>query len=186
MDGPLHSIQDSNPAQSRIRRLIRDVPDFPKPGIVYKDITPLLADPVGLATALDLLEQAHARQALDAVVGIESRGFIFGAALAGRLGAGFIPARKPGKLPAATHRQKYSLEYGEDALEIHRDAIKPGARILVCDDLIATGGTAEASGRLVRQAGGELVGYSFVIELAFLKGRQRLAGVPVSSLIHYE
>ena len=165
--------------------LIRDVTDFPKPGIVYKDITPLLANPRGLAIATELLAHPLAGQSVDIVVGIESRGFIFGAALATRLGAGFVPARKPGKLPAATHAQTYALEYGEDILEIHQDAFASGARVLICDDLIATGGTAQATGKLVNQLGGALVGYSVIIELAFLNGRAQLGDAPVHSLITY-
>lgn len=166
--------------------LIREVPNFPKPGIIYKDITPLLSSPSGLNTTLDLLQAEHAEQAIDIVVGIESRGFIFGAALAARLGAGFVPVRKPGKLPAATNKQKYALEYGHDTLEIHRDAISHGQRVLVCDDLIATGGTAHATGKLVQQLGGALIGYTFIIELAFLNGRKQLDGFATHSLIRYE
>mgnify|MGYP001109154207 CR=1 FL=1 len=173
-------------AEQLLRGLVRDVPDFPKAGIIYKDITPLLASRRGLAASLDLLARAHAHQEIDIVVGIESRGFIFGAALAARLGAGFVPARKPGKLPAATRTQKYALEYGHDTLEMHEDAITAGERVLICDDLIATGGTANATGQLVEQLGGELVGYSFVIELAFLNGRKQLNGANIHSLIQYD
>lgn len=177
---------DPTPALQLLSGLIRDIPDFPKPGIIYRDITPLLADAHGFAASLDLLTAAHAQQQIDIVVGIEARGFIFGAALAARLGAGFVPARKPGKLPAATLTQEYALEYGHDTLEMHRDAIPRGARVLICDDLIATGGTAAATGQLVNRLGGELVGYSFVVELAFLHGREKLPGAPVSSLLRYE
>lgn len=183
MDG---SISKPPNAEQLLRGLVRDIPDFPKPGIVYKDITPLLANRRGLAATLDLMTQEHKDQQIDLVVGIESRGFIFGAALAARLGAGFIPARKPGKLPAKTRKQEYALEYGHDTLEMHEDAITKGQRVLICDDLIATGGTAAASGKLVQQLGGELVGYSFVIELAFLLGRQLLGDASVHTLIQYE
>ncbi len=168
---------------ARIASLIRDVPDFPKPGILFKDITPLLADPQGFVTTLDLLTEPFAGLGVQAVVGIESRGFIFGAALAVRFGAAFVPVRKPGKLPAETERVDYALEYGTDALEIHRDALKPGERVLIVDDLLATGGTAEAAGKLVRGLGAELLGWGFVIELTGLKGRARLQGAEVVSLI---
>lgn len=180
------AIQPSSNAMQLLRGLIRDVPDFPKPGIIYKDITPLLASPRGLAATLDLLVNAHANQQIDVVVGIESRGFIFGAALARALGAGFVPARKPGKLPAASVREDYALEYGNDALEIHEDAFNAGDRVLVCDDLIATGGTARAAGELVEKLGAELAGYSFVIELAFLGGREQLSSKAVNALLCYE
>ncbi|MFQ5701134.1 MAG: adenine phosphoribosyltransferase [Acidobacteriota bacterium] len=166
-------------------RLIRDVPDFPKHGIVFKDITPLLRDPQGLTGALEALAGHHETERIDAIASIEARGFILGGALASRLGAGFIPLRKPGKLPHETMRQTYALEYGTDAIEIHRDAVKPGDRILVHDDLLATGGTARAAVELIRKLGGEIVGASFLVELDFLHGREKLAGVPVFSLIHY-
>jgi adenine phosphoribosyltransferase len=169
----------------RLARLIRDVPDFPKPGIVFKDITTLLKDAEGLALAVDLLASAVGRARVDRVVAMESRGFIFGAPLAIRLGAGFVPVRKPGKLPAATSAASYQLEYGTDTLEIHKDAVAPGMSIVVVDDLLATGGTAEATVRLVRGLGGEVVAAVFLVELDFLQGRSRLAGVRVESLIHY-
>ncbi len=168
---------------ARIASLIRDVPDFPKPGILFKDITPLLADPQGFVTTLDLLTEPFAGRGVQAVVGIESRGFIFGAALAVRFGAAFVPVRKPGKLPAETERVDYALEYGTDALEIHRDALRPGERVLIVDDLLATGGTAEAAGKLVRGLGAELLGWGFVVELTGLKGRARLQGAEIVSLI---
>ncbi len=167
-------------------RLIRDVPDFPRKGIVFKDITPLLRDPQGIAGVLDALADHHARDRIDAVAAVESRGFIFGSALAIRLDAGFVPMRKPGKLPWETIRETYALEYGEDAIECHRDAIRRGERILIVDDLLATGGTLAAAARLVRRLGGEIVGASFVVELDFLRGRDRLEGIPVFSLIHCE
>jgi adenine phosphoribosyltransferase len=168
-----------------IRSKIRDVPDFPKPGIVFKDITPILADPRAFNLCLDLLSERFDGQSFDAIVGIESRGFIFGAALAARVRKAFIPARKPGKLPAATHKVAYELEYGSDAVEIHRDAIKPGERVLIIDDLIATGGTAAATCELVRQLGGKVIAAAFVIELSFLDGQRRLAPVETYSLIQY-
>ena len=169
----------------RIRSLIRDVPDFPKPGILFKDITPLLASHEGFVTCLDLIQERFASVRPDVVVGIESRGFIFGAALAARMAASFVPARKPGKLPADTDRVEYELEYGSDCVEMHRDAIRPGSRVLVVDDLIATGGTAWAACELVRRQQGELVGAAFVIELAFLDGRKRLAPLEPYSILRY-
>jgi adenine phosphoribosyltransferase len=169
----------------RIRSLIRDVPDFPKPGIVFKDICPLLANPEGFTMALDLLAEAYAGRRVDAIVGIESRGFIFGAALAARMSAAFVPVRKPGKLPAATDRVEYELEYGSDAVEMHRDALQAGERVVIVDDLIATGGTAEAAGQLVTRQGAEVLGYGFVIELSFLNGRKRLEPHRVVSLLRY-
>lgn len=165
---------------------IRAVPGFPKPGIVFRDITTLLADPDAVGAALDALAQPFRQTKVDAVVAIESRGFIFGSLLAQRLGAGFVPARKPGKLPAATYREEYELEYGRDAIEIHTDAIAPGKRILIHDDLLATGGTAAATCRLVQRMQGSIVGISFLIELAFLNGRNRLEPHPVHSVIRYD
>ncbi len=157
------------------QKLIRDVPDFPKPGILFKDITPLLADPRAFLTVLDLMAEHFVGAHVDAIVGIESRGFIFGAALAARTEASFVPVRKPGKLPAATDRVTYALEYGTDSLEMHKQSIKPGARVLIVDDVIATGGTAAATGDLVKGQGGIVVGYAFAIELSFLKGRLKLS-----------
>jgi len=176
----------SEALRRRLHALIRDVPDFPKPGIVFKDITPLLADREGFAAATDLLTSHHAEGAIDVVVGIESRGFIFGAALARQLRCAFVPVRKPGKLPRPSHRAEYTLEYGSDAVEMHADALTAGQRVLVCDDLLATGGTAAASGELVRRGGAELMGYAFVIELGFLGGRERLGDAPVTSLLRYD
>ncbi len=169
----------------RIRSLIRDVPDFPKPGILFKDITPLLASHEGFVTCLDLIQERYASVRPDVIVGIESRGFIFGAALAARMAASFVPARKPGKLPADTDRVEYELEYGKDSVEMHRDAIAPGAKVLVVDDLIATGGTAWAACELVRRQKGEIVGAAFVIELTFLDGRRKLDGIEPFSLLRY-
>jgi adenine phosphoribosyltransferase len=169
-----------------LRTYIRDIPDFPKPGIVFKDITPLLLDPRALAAAVEGLADFARGRAVDYVVAAEARGFILGAALAMRLRAGFIPARKPGKLPHETASIEYALEYGVDALEVHSDALADGARVLVHDDLIATGGTAEAVCGLVEGAGAEVVGCAFAIELGFLGGRGRLAPREVHSLIVYE
>lgn len=169
----------------KIRERIRDVPDFPKPGILFKDITPLLASHEGFVTCLDLFQERYAAVRPEVIVGIESRGFIFGAALAARMAASFVPARKPGKLPAKSDRVDYQLEYGTDAIEMHRDAIARGSKVLLVDDLIATGGTAWAAGELVRRQGGNLVGAAFVIELAELGGRARIAPVEVYSLVSY-
>jgi adenine phosphoribosyltransferase len=168
-----------------IRSKIRDVPDFPKPGIVFKDITPVLADPRAFNTCLDLISERFDGKPLDAIVGIESRGFIFGAALAASMRKAFIPVRKPGKLPSATHKVAYELEYGSDAVEIHRDAVSKGEKVLVVDDLIATGGTAWAACELVRKLGADVVAAAFIIELTFLPGRKRLEPVPVFSLLQY-
>ncbi|MET0413911.1 MAG: adenine phosphoribosyltransferase [Polyangiaceae bacterium] len=170
---------------SYLASLIRSVPDFPKPGILFRDITPLLANPKGFHVVIDALVERFIGVQLDAVVAIESRGFIFGGALAARLNTSFVPARKPGKLPAATDRVSYALEYGEATLEMHQGALKPGARVIVVDDLLATGGTACAAGELVRGQGAQVVAYAFVIELDFLEGRQRLAPTPIVSLLHY-
>ena len=165
---------------------IRDVPDFPKPGILFKDITPVLADPQAFNLCLDLFAERYDGQHFDAIVGIEARGFIFGAALAARMRKAFVPARKPGKLPSKTMKVSYDLEYGSDAIEIHNDGVRPGERVLVVDDLIATGGTAWAVCELVKKLGGEVLGTAFVIELAFLPGRKRLEGVDVFSILKYE
>ena len=169
-----------------IGTLIRGIPDFPKPGILFRDITPLLADSEGLAAAVDQLERWARERAPDVVVGIESRGFIFGVPLALRLGVGFVPLRKPGKLPAETVRETYELEYGTDSLEIHADALASGQRVLIVDDLLATGGTAAAAARLVRRVGGQVEGLLFVIELAALEGRRLLEGETVHSLLSYD
>jgi adenine phosphoribosyltransferase len=166
--------------------LVRDIPGFPKPGIVFKDITPVLASPEGLDAAVGGLA-AYARDLdVEFVIGAEARGFLLGPALARELGAGFVLARKPGKLPHETVRAEYLLEYGTDALELHSDAVAEGARVLVHDDLLATGGTAKALCELVEQLGGQVVGCAFLIELAFLNGRERLGGHPVHALIAYD
>lgn len=169
-----------------LRSLIRDVPDFPKPGIVFKDITTLTKDPEGLRAAVDAIAERYADANIDLIVGIESRGFVFGAAVAYKMGVGFVPARKAGKLPAQTVSAEYELEYGTDALEIHRDAVGAGQRILIVDDLLATGGTAAATAELVGRLGGEVVALAFLIDLAFLRGRDKLAGYDIFSLIEYD
>ena len=168
-----------------LRSFIRDIPDFPKPGILFKDITPLLADPRGFAACLQQLADAVREHDVDAIVGMESRGFIFGAALAAKLERPFVPARKPGKLPAQTASVSYELEYGTDSLEMHVDALKSGDRVLIVDDLIATGGTAKATGELVRKVGGSVAAYAFVIELSFLNGRKLLGDADVVALVSY-
>lgn len=168
-----------------LKKLIREVPDFPKKGILFYDITTLLKDKTGFATLVDALAEHYLEKKIDAVVGIEARGFIFGPALAYRLNAGFVPVRKPKKLPAATARVTYDLEYGTDTLEIHQDAIQPGQRVVIVDDLLATGGTAKACTELVESIGGKVTGLAFVVELDFLKGRERLAKYDVMSLLHY-
>jgi len=164
-----------------LEQYIRDVPDFPKPGIVFKDITPLLADPAALAEAVTQLVQPFALGGVDLVVGVESRGFIFGALAAQRLGVGFVPIRKPGKLPAETISESYELEYGTDSVEIHADAIPAGQKVLMVDDLLATGGTAEAACKLVKKLDGDIVGAAFVIELSFLPGRAKLDALGIST-----
>lgn len=164
---------------------VRDVPDFPKPGILFKDITPLLANPRAFTTVLDLFAEEYAGHRLDAIVGIESRGFIFGAALAARMSVSFVPARKPGKLPWHCDRVEYELEYGTDSLEMHQDALVAGDRVIIIDDLIATGGTAAASIELCKRRGAFVVGCGFVVELEFLKGRAKLGDTPVLSLLSY-
>jgi adenine phosphoribosyltransferase len=165
---------------------IRSVPDFPKKGIVFRDITTLLKDKDAYRQYIDIVYEYYKGQHIDKVVGIESRGFIGGSALAYRLGAGFVPIRKPGKLPAEKIRQEYQLEYGSDAVEIHRDAITKGERILLHDDLLATGGTIEAACKLVEQLGGKIVGLSFLIELSFLQPRKRLSQYDIFSVVAYE
>jgi adenine phosphoribosyltransferase len=164
---------------------IRDVPNFPKPGIIFKDITPLLRAPEAMAATIEMLAAPFENQQITRVAAIESRGFIFGAGVALRLGCGFIPIRKPGKLPWTTYRHEYTLEYGNDALEMHRDALDPGDRVVVIDDVLATGGTAAAAIALAANFGATPVGVAVVIELDFLNGRQRLGATPVHSLIHY-
>ncbi|MEP6957889.1 MAG: adenine phosphoribosyltransferase [Nitrospirota bacterium] len=167
------------------RALIREVPDFPKPGILFYDITTLLKDARALSSIVDELTAYYQGQQIVKVIGIESRGFIFGGILAHRLNAGFVPVRKPGKLPADNFEVKYSLEYGSNSLAIHRDAITAGERVLIVDDLLATGGTAAATVSLVRQLGGEIAGLDFLVELQGLKGRDKLVGYPVRSMILY-
>jgi len=167
-----------------LKAVIRDVPDFPKPGILFKDITTLLKNPQAYRRALDLFTVLCGDHLADKVVAIESRGFIIGAALADRLGIGFVPVRKPGKLPGSTIRCTYDLEYGQDCLEIHDDALNKGDRVLIVDDVIATGGTARATGELVTRVGGTVAAYAFLVELGFLNGRSRLEG-DVLSLIKY-
>lgn len=169
----------------QMRDLIRAVPDFPKPGILFRDLTPLLADADAFSASIELLGEGLANISADAIVAIESRGFIFGAALALQAGLPFIPVRKPGKLPAKTVRAEYALEYGTDALEMHADAIKPGTRVIVVDDVIATGGTAEATSRLVTMQGGVVQAFAFVVELTFLNGSERLKPTPSISLLSY-
>ena len=168
-----------------LKKYIREVPDFPKPGILFYDITTLLQDPLALRMTVDRFVWFFAKQRIDKVVGIESRGFMFGPIVAYDLNAGFVPVRKPGKLPAEKVRESYDLEYGTDTLEIHRDAIQPGDNVLIVDDLIATGGTARATAKLVEQLGGKVAGFGFIIELTFLPGREQLHGYEVASLIQY-
>ncbi|HEV2178295.1 MAG TPA: adenine phosphoribosyltransferase [Terriglobia bacterium] len=168
-----------------LKKLIREVPDFPKPGILFYDITTLLKNPVGLHGAVDLLANHYVGRKIDRVIGIEARGFIFAPMVAYRLNAGFVPVRKPTKLPAATARATYHLEYGEDALEIHRDAIGAGEHVLIIDDLLATGGTAAAVAGLVESLGGEVAGLGFLIELEFLKGRDKLTKYDLHSVLKY-
>jgi adenine phosphoribosyltransferase len=168
-----------------LKSKIRHVPDFPKPGILFYDITTLLSDARGFRDTVDALAAPYMGEDIDAVVGIESRGFIIGAAVANALGCGFVPVRKPGKLPSKTIREAYSLEYGDNALEIHEDAVAKEARVLIVDDVLATGGTAAAAAKLVRQVGGDLRGLAFLIELSFLSGRERLPGEAVYSVLRY-
>jgi len=168
-----------------VRARIRDVPDFPKPGIVFKDITPVLADPVLFRRVIDTLAERWKGERIDKVVGIESRGFLFAAPLAYALGAGLTIARKPGKLPWTVIRETYALEYGENALELHVDAVGTGERVLVVDDVLATGGTADAVGRLVARQGAELVAFAFLVELTFLHGARRLGPQRVHALLRY-
>ena len=169
-----------------LKRLIREVPDFPKKGILFYDITTLLKDKSGYATLIDLLAERYIGNDIDLILGMEARGFIFGPALAYRLNAGFVPVRKPGKLPAPTSRVEYDLEYGSNILEVHKDAIQKGQRVLIVDDLLATGGTAEATAKLASSLGGEIAGLAFVVELDFLHGRDKLKPHDVFSVLHYE
>jgi len=175
-----------SPGTLDLREFIRDIPNYPRPGIVFRDITPLFLDPGALEHAVSLLALWAGEREADYVVAAEARGFVLGGAVATRLGVGFIPARKPGKLPREVTSVEYELEYGVDALEVHRDALAGGVRVLVHDDLIATGGTAEALCRLVESAGAEVTGCAFVVELAALGGRERLSDYPVHSLVVYD
>ena len=169
-----------------LKQLIREIPDFPKPGILFYDITTLLKDKQGLKGTLDALKTQYEGAQVDVVVGIEARGFIFAPALAYALGAGFVPVRKPKKLPAVCESISYDLEYGSDTLEVHRDAIVPGSKVLIVDDLLATGGTAKAVTRLVEQLGGSVAGLGFVLELTFLSGREKLEGYDIFSVLQYD
>ena len=177
---------NSNLNTDQLKQLIREVPDFPKPGILFYDITTLLKDKTGFATLVDRLSEHYVAQKIDLVLGMEARGFIFAPALAYRLNAGFVPVRKVGKLPAATVKFDYALEYGTNSLEMHKDAIQKGQRVLIVDDLLATGGTAEATAKLASMLGAEIAGLGFVVELDFLRGREKLRGFNVMSLLHYE
>src|SRR6478752_4351390 len=169
-----------------LKKLVREVPDFPKPGILFYDITTLLKDKVGFATLIDALSEHYIDHDIDLVLGIEARGFIFGPALAYRLNAGFVPVRKPKKLPAETAKVTYQLEYGSDTLEMHKDAIRRGQRVIIVDDLLATGGTCAATTQLVESLGGKVASLAFIVELDFLKGREKLSGYEVVSLLHYD
>jgi adenine phosphoribosyltransferase len=169
-----------------LKKLIREVPDWPKPGILFYDLTTLVADPGGLRDVVENLADRYRGQKIDVVAGIEARGFILAPAVALRLGTGFVPIRKPKKLPWKTSRVTYDLEYGTDALEIHQDAVRPGQRVLLLDDLLATGGTAAAAASLLRQLGGEVAAAAFIVELTFLKGRAKLPGLDVHALLQYD
>lgn len=175
----------ANDVAAQLRAHIRDIPDFPKPGILFRDLTPLLADAASLRLAVGAMAAPFASDSIDCVLGTEARGFIFGAAIALELGAGFVPARKPGKLPYATRAVTYALEYGTDTVQMHVDGVRPGQRVLVVDDLIATGGTAKATVELARQSGGEVVGCSFLIALDALGGADGLGVERVHSVLHY-
>jgi adenine phosphoribosyltransferase len=179
------AVSRSGSTVDELKRQIRHVPDFPKAGILFYDITTLLKEPQGFRRAVSAMADPHRSAAVDVVVGIESRGFILGAAVAERLHAGFVPVRKPGKLPAATRRASYALEYGTDSLELHEDALTPGQRVLIVDDLLATGGTASAAVGLVRGLGAAVVGVQFLIELVALNGRSRLAGESIGVVLTY-
>ena len=168
-----------------LEKIIRDVPDFPKKGIIFKDITTLLKDTEAFKQTIDMMVEKYKGKGIGKIVGIESRGFIFGGAVAYLLGCGFVPARKPGKLPAETISESYTLEYGENTLELHVDAIEKGEKVVIIDDLLATGGTAAAVAKLVEKLGGQIEGLEFLIELDFLKGKEKLSGYPVYSYLHY-
>src|SRR5579864_8052747 len=170
----------------QLKKLIREVPDFPKQGILFYDITTLLKDKTGFAQLIDLFSEHYIGKQIDLILGMEARGFIFGPALAYRLNAGFVPVRKPGKLPATTVKYDYALEYGLGTLEVHKDAIQKGQRVLIVDDLLATGGTADATAKLATSLGAEIAGLGFVVELDFLNGREKLKGYSVTSLLHYD
>ena len=186
MKGTLQMSEAIKPLdENALKALVRTVPDFPKPGILFYDITTLLKDKTGFAAMIDALASHYIEQKIDLVLGIEARGFIFGPALAYRLNAGFVPVRKPKKLPAPVARVTYDLEYGSDTLEIHVDAIQPGQRVIIVDDLLATGGTMEATVKLVKELGGDIAGLAFAVELDFLNGRERFPGMDVFSLLHY-
>ena len=176
---------DKSQLIDELRRTIRDVHNFPKPGIVFKDVTPVLLDVKVFGQAMKAMAEPYRGARITRVVAIESRGFLFGAPIALELGAGLVPIRKPGKLPAATQRVEYALEYGTDALEMHHDAVQPGDRVLIVDDVLATGGTAHAAAQLVAGTGAAVTGFTFLIELDFLKGRQRLQGRRAEALLHY-
>jgi adenine phosphoribosyltransferase len=176
----------SSAEEQKLKQLIREIPDFPKPGILFYDITTMLKDSDGLRLSIDRMTDNFRDRKIDTVIGIEARGFIFAPALAYHLGAGFVPVRKPKKLPSEVESYSYDLEYGQDTLEIHRDAVGKGHNVLIADDLLATGGTAEAVVKLVEKLGGNVVGMSFVIELEFLNGRNKLAGYDVFSLLKYQ
>jgi adenine phosphoribosyltransferase len=169
-----------------LKKLIREVPDFPRKGILFYDITTLLKDKLGFARLIDALSANYIGKEIDLILGMEARGFIFGPALAYRLNAGFVPVRKPGKLPAETAKVSYDLEYGSNSLEVHKDAIQKGQRVLIVDDLLATGGTAAATAELASGLGAQIAGFAFVVELDFLKGREKLAKYDVFSLLHYD
>ncbi len=174
-----------NDNRERLRSLIRDVPDFPKPGIVFKDITPLLADEAGFSTVIDMIVVHFGRGNVDKVVGIEARGFILASPVAYHFGAGFVPVRKAGKLPWASESEEYELEYGSETLQIHRDAFRPGERVLIVDDVLATGGTARATASLVERLGGKVIGIACLMELGFLEGRKQLGGYDLYCLLTY-
>jgi adenine phosphoribosyltransferase len=176
----------TGPDVDRLRSLVRDVPDFPQQGIVFKDITPLLGDEVAFSTAIDMIVVHFGRGNVDKVVGIEARGFILSSPVAYHFGAGFVPVRKAGKLPWESEAEEYELEYGTETLEIHRDAFIPSERVLIVDDVLATGGTAQATARLVERLGAKVVGIAFLIELRFLKGREKLEGYEVLSLLSFD
>src|SRR5476651_2264199 len=178
-------MNQTSPTAADIERAIRNIPDFPKPGIQFKDITPVLADARLFAGTIDLLTEGFKPGSVDAVVGIDARGFIFAAAAAMKLNAGFVPVRKKGKLPHKTHEQDYALEYGTATIAMHIDALKPGARVLLIDDLLATGGTAAAATALVKKLGAQILQISFLIELKFLDGREKLKGYPIRSIVTY-